>query len=180
MYLVISNPKRQRFWSSLTSLSWPRACRHLFAGPPPAPPEIGRVSGGPPHGSHRSRSQPFQLQADGGHQRGDEFLVESEACTCRREQFRQWARAAQREGTAVVGDGPGTVGQASMPELQGAELRRCRIQCSRTGRGKCGTGDARNGRALPRIPTSPRSPPNRSISDRHAARRSSRVWPGWV
>src|SRR4051794_3465369 len=66
--------------------------------------------------------EPAELLADGVHQGGDDIGVEAEPGAGGGEEVGQGARAAQGQGAAVIGDGPGAVRETSPPDLQGTEL----------------------------------------------------------
>ena len=61
----------------------------------------------------RSWSEAAELLADRVHQGGDELLVEAEPGAGGLEELGQGARAAERQGAAVVGHGPGAVESGS-------------------------------------------------------------------
>ena len=127
-----------------------------------------------------SGAELLELASNRIHQRGDQLVAEVEPGAGRREQLGQRARAAQRQGLLVVGDGPRRGRSTSAARSARPRAGRCRIRCSKRDTGKYGAGDARNGRERLRNPT---SRPRRRTGRADRARRPCALramWPGWL
>lgn len=121
-----------------------------------------------------SRAELIQFLADGVHQGAQGLLAEIEPDPCGCEQFGQGAGSSEGQGASVRGHRLGSIGQALLPDLQGAKLRDAVLDVIE--RIEEDMQLAVPGVGLGLLVARPIDDPSkRSMSPDHASRRSSRV-----